>query len=82
MARIVDRDSSIVAPMHQWAEAQGTHGRARVYGYMFTYPHSYMPRVTISDLDPATAGACHPTEVRFWLDTTVQKHRAGGSMCL
>jgi para-nitrobenzyl esterase len=69
MARIADRDASIVAPMRQWAEAQGMRGKAPVYSYMFAHPHSYVPGVTFSDLDPATAGAYHTSEVPFWLGT-------------
>ncbi|MEH3040468.1 MAG: carboxylesterase family protein [Sphingomonas paucimobilis] len=69
MARMADRDASIVAPMRQWAEGQGLRGKASVYSYMFAHPHSYVPGVTFSDLDPATAGAYHTSEVPFWLDT-------------
>jgi para-nitrobenzyl esterase len=55
--------------MRQWAEAQGMRGKAPVYSYMFAHPHSYVPGVTFSDLDPATAGAYHTSEVPFWLGT-------------
>lgn len=69
MARMADRDASIVAPMRQWAEAQRLRGRAPVFSYMFAHPHSYAPGVKFSDLDPATAGAYHTSEVPFWLDS-------------
>ncbi|WP_235425557.1 carboxylesterase/lipase family protein [Croceibacterium mercuriale] len=68
-ARLADRDSTMVAPMFQWALAQGARGRAPVYSYMYAHPHSYAPDVTFSDLDPATAGAYHTSEVPFWLGT-------------
>lgn len=68
-ARLADRDATMVAPMRQWATAQATRGRAPVYSYMFAHPHSYVPGVTFSDLDPATAGAYHTSEVPFWLGT-------------
>lgn len=52
-----------------WAQAQATRGKAPVYGYEFIRPHTYAPGVTFSDLDPATAGAYHTSEVPFWLGT-------------
>jgi para-nitrobenzyl esterase len=54
---------------HGWATAQTTYGRAPVYAYEFTRAHSYVPGVTFSDLEPATAGAYHTSEVPFWLGT-------------
>ena len=68
-AKLADRDATMVAPMWQWAVAQNAHGRAPVYSYMFAQPHSYTPGVTFSDLDPATAGAYHTSEVPFWFGT-------------
>ncbi|WP_452665735.1 carboxylesterase/lipase family protein [Sphingomonas zeae] len=68
-ARLADRDSTMVLPMKQWAMAQQARGRARVYSYMFAHPHSYVPGVRFSDLDPTTAGAYHTSEVPFWLGT-------------
>ncbi len=68
-ARLADRDATMVGPMRQWATAQGLRGRAPVYTYMFAQPHSYALGVTFSDLDPATAGAYHTSEVPFWLGT-------------
>lgn len=68
-ARLADRDATMVAPMRQWAAAQAAPGRAPVYSYMFAHPHSYVPGIAFSDLDPATAGAYHTSEVPFWLGT-------------
>lgn len=69
MARMADRDSTMVLPMKKWAEAQTLRGKASVYTYMFAHPHRYAPGVQFSDLDPATAGAYHTSEVPFFLDT-------------
>ncbi|OYY91844.1 MAG: carboxylesterase type B [Sphingomonas sp. 28-66-16] len=68
-ARLADRDQVMVAAMAAWAEAQVAHGHAPVYSYMFARPHSYTPGVAIPDIDPATAGAYHTSEVPFWLGT-------------
>ncbi len=66
-ARLADRDETMVRAMKAWAIAQTAHGRAPVYSYMFARPHSYAPRAVLTDLDPATAGAYHTSEVPFWL---------------
>lgn len=68
-ARAADRDSTMAAGMAQWAEAQLAHGRNRVFTYQFDHPHSFAPNVKITDLDPATAGSYHTSEVPFWLGT-------------
>lgn len=68
-ARRADRDATMVTPMRQWATAQGVRGMSPVYSYMFARAHSYVPSVRFSDLDPATAGAYHTSEVPFWIGT-------------
>lgn len=68
-ARAADRDSTMAASMGQWADAIAAHGHAKVYSYEFARPHSYAVGVKFSDLDPATAGAYHTSEVPFWLGT-------------
>lgn len=68
-ARAADRDSTMASSMASWAEAQLQRGRKPVYTYQFSRPHSYAPGVKFSDLDPATAGAYHTSEVPFWLGT-------------
>ena len=55
--------------MGAWADAQTAHGHAAVFSYEFAHPHSYVQGVRFSDLDPATAGAYHTSEVPFWLGT-------------
>lgn len=68
-ARIADRDATMAGPMKLWALAQTRNGHSPVFSYMFARPHSYAPGVTFPDLDPATAGAYHTSEVPFWLGT-------------
>lgn len=68
-ARAADRDSTMASSMARWAEAQLQHGRNKVFTYQFNHPHSYVPGVKITDLDPATAGSYHTSEVPFWLGT-------------
>lgn len=68
-ARMADRDATMAAPMKQWAVAQTRNGRSPVFSYMFARSHSYAPGVTFPDLDPASAGAYHTSEVPFWLGT-------------
>ncbi len=43
--------------------------RRPAYVYMYSHPHSYEPGVAIADLNPATAGAYHTSEVPFFLLT-------------
>ena len=66
-AREADRDATMVLSMSEWAKAQTRTGHAPVYSYMFARPHSYAPGITFTDMDPATAGAYHTSEVPFWL---------------
>ncbi|MEO9132283.1 MAG: carboxylesterase family protein [Sphingomonas sp.] len=68
-ARAADRDATMAVSMNAWAEAQTAHGRGRVFTYEFSRLHSYAPGATFTDLDPATAGAYHTSEVPFWLGT-------------
>lgn len=68
-ARAADRDSTMASGMARWAEAQLSHGKNRVFTYQFSRAHSYAPGVKLTDLDPATAGAYHTSEVPFWLGT-------------
>ncbi len=68
-ARAADRDSTMVIAMNAWATAQTRNGSAPVFTYEFARPHSYVPGVRFSDLDPINAGAYHTSEVPFWLGT-------------
>jgi para-nitrobenzyl esterase len=66
-ARLADRDRTFVSAVHVWAAAQAGNGKAPVFTYEFARSHSYAPGVSFADLDPATAGAYHTSEVPFWL---------------
>jgi para-nitrobenzyl esterase len=68
-ATAADRDSTMAMSMSTWANSQVEHGRAPVFSYEFSRSHSYAPGAVISDLDPATAGSYHTSEVPFWLGT-------------
>lgn len=68
-AREADRDGTMAVGMDAWARAQAAHGRSRIFSYEFSRPHNFAPGVVLSDLDPATAGAYHTSEVPFWLGT-------------
>ena len=68
-ATAADRDATMAIGMNAWARAQAAHGKAPVYSYEFARSHSYAPGVRFSDLDPATAGSYHTSEVPFWLGT-------------
>ena len=68
-ARAADRDSTMAVGMDDWARAQKAHGHAPIFSYEFSRAHSYAPGVTFLDLDPATAGAYHTSDVPFWLGT-------------
>ncbi len=68
-ARAADRDNTMASAMDTWARLQTRYGEAPVYSYMFSRSHSYPEGVTISNLDPASAGAYHTSEVPFWLGT-------------
>ena len=68
-AAAADRDATMALAMSAWATAQARQGKAPVYSYEFARAHSYAPGVAFSDLDPATAGAYHTSEVPFWLGT-------------
>lgn len=68
-ARMADRDETMVLGMFEWASLQAAHGTAPAYAYQFSRPHHYVAGVRFADLDPATAGAYHTSEVPFWLGT-------------
>ena len=63
------RDLSLGSMMRTRARASLGKGKSPVYAYVFDKSHSYMAGVRIADLDPATAGAYHTSEVPYWLQT-------------
>jgi para-nitrobenzyl esterase len=68
-ARAADRDGTMAISMLTWATLQHDNGKAPVFSYAFSRPHSFATDVTFSDLNPVTAGAYHTAEVPFWLGT-------------
>ncbi len=65
----ISRDGSVGIQMARWAAMQADHGRALVFGYLFTRRQPYTEGVTFSDHDPATAGAYHSGDIPYWLRT-------------
>ncbi len=63
------RDGGMASAMRAWARAQRRTGKSRVYMYVYSHGHPYAPGITFSDLDPATAGAYHASEIPFFLET-------------
>lgn len=68
-ARDIERDSTLGVQMAQWAQVQGSVGKAPVFAYLFARTHPYRPGVTFADHDPATVGAYHTADVPYWLGT-------------
>jgi len=68
-ARTADRDGTVAVSMLDWAELQHAYGSAPAYSYEFARAHSFVEGVSFPDLDAATAGAYHTSEVPFWLGT-------------
>jgi para-nitrobenzyl esterase len=52
-----------------WALGQLEKGQSPAYIYMYSHPHPYEPGAAIADLNPATAGAYHTSEVPYFLLT-------------
>ncbi len=67
-SREAARDASVALATRDYARAQVTAGRSPAFVYFFSKAHRYPPGVVLSDLDPATAGAYHTSEVPFWFD--------------
>jgi para-nitrobenzyl esterase len=63
------RDGGMATSMRSWALGQVAKGKAPAYVYMYSHPHSYEPDAAIADINPATAGAYHTSEVPFFLLT-------------
>jgi para-nitrobenzyl esterase len=63
------RDGGMTTSIRSWALAQREKGREPAYIYMYAHPHPYVPGVKFADLDPATAGAYHTSEVPYFLQT-------------
>jgi para-nitrobenzyl esterase len=63
------RDGGMATVMRSWARAQKRSGKADVFFYVYSHAHPYVPGITFSDHDPATAGAYHTSEVPYFLET-------------
>ncbi|HEY0682894.1 MAG TPA: carboxylesterase family protein [Steroidobacter sp.] len=63
------RDGGMATSIRSWGLGQAAKGKAAVHIYMYSHPHTYEPGVAIADLNPATAGAYHTSEVPFFLLT-------------
>jgi para-nitrobenzyl esterase len=63
------RDGGMATSMRSWALAQRQRGKQPAYIYMYAHPHPYPTGVRLADLDPATAGAYHTSEVPYFLLT-------------
>ncbi len=68
-ARHLGRDISFSTMMRTWATMQREHGRAPTWAYMFAQPHPYVPGVSFTDMDAASAGIYHTAEVPYFLGT-------------
>lgn len=63
------RDGGMATSIRSWALAQRHKGREPVFIYMYAHPHPYVPGARFADLNPATAGAYHTSEVPYFLLT-------------
>lgn len=63
------RDGGMATSIRSWALGQLQKGQSPAYIYMYSHPHPYEPGVAIADLNPATAGAYHTSEVPYFLLT-------------
>jgi para-nitrobenzyl esterase len=63
------RDGGMATSMRSWALGQREHGNQPAYIYMYAHGHPYPPGARFADLDPATAGAYHTSEVPYFLLT-------------
>ncbi|SES11284.1 carboxylesterase/lipase family protein [Sphingobium sp. YR768] len=68
-ARLADRDGTMVIGMDAWARMQAAHGRAPLFTYEFSRQPAFAPSLVLTDMNPATAGAYHTSEVPLWLGT-------------
>lgn len=63
------RDGGMATSIRSWAVAQRQKGREPVYIYMYAHGHPYASGARFADLNPATAGAYHTSEVPYFLLT-------------
>jgi len=68
-AEQIGENSGFAVAARAWARAQTATGKQPAYLYFFKRAQPYAPGVSFSDLDPATAGAYHTSDVPYWLGT-------------
>jgi para-nitrobenzyl esterase len=68
-AEQIGENSGFAISVREWARAQARTGKQPAYLYLFTRVHPFTSGVTFSDLDTATAGAYHTSDVPYWLGT-------------
>ena len=68
-AEKIGENSGFAIAARAWAKAQTETGKQPAYLYLFTRVQPFAPGVTFSDLNPATAGAYHTSDVPYWLGT-------------
>jgi para-nitrobenzyl esterase len=68
-AEQIGENSGFAISVREWARAQARTGKQPAYLYLFTRVHPFTPGVTFSDMDTATAGAYHTSDVPYWLGT-------------
>ncbi len=68
-ANLIAENSGFAIGARSYAAAQTKAGKQPAYLYLFTHVQPFVPGVKFSDLDPATAGAYHTSDVPYWLGT-------------
>jgi para-nitrobenzyl esterase len=68
-AEQIGEDSGFAVAARAWAKDQTVTGKQPAYLYFFKRVQPFAPGVSFSDLDPATAGAYHTSDVPYWLGT-------------
>jgi len=68
-ANQIAENSGFAITARSYAAAQSKAGKQPAYLYLFTHVQPFAPGVKFSDLDPATAGAYHTSDVPYWLGT-------------
>lgn len=68
-ANRIAENSGFAIGARSYAAAQTKAGKQPAYLYLFTHVQPFTPGVKFADLDPATAGAYHTSDVPYWLGT-------------
>ena len=68
-AQHVARISGFGIVARDWARDHAATGKAPLWLTQYNHPHTFPPGVVITDLDVATAGAYHNSDLPFWFGT-------------